>query len=154
MKTIEQIEAEIAQLQRDLEQLKNPPKPIIERTETYNSINSFFETSCDSDDKTTIDDEYFSLYNYYPADGVLCKQVANYLKRTHLFTRKAIEFADGYEFKKRGTNWFVYFCTTHGQFDKACRSMCNNPNTIYLDLESADALADWCNAHKRELGYD
>lgn len=154
MKTIEQLEAEIAQLQQDLERLKSKPKPIIERTKKYKYITYHFEARSDTDYGYVADNKSHATYNYYPADGELCQRVADYLKRTHLFTRKAIEFAGGYEVNPNGCNYNVAYDYVLNKFVVNWFVDRRYPQVIYMSEKNAIKFAEWCNEHKSDLGYE
>lgn len=154
MKTIEQLEAEIAQLQQDLERLKSKPEPIIERQKTYKFINSYFGFGSYVDTDGKEDRACFAAYNYYPDNCELCQRVANYLRKTHLFTRKAIEFADGYEYKPEMRNYFVIFNKDKDKFESVYDTTTYNPLNTYMFCRDSRNFADWCNEHRKELGYE
>ena len=129
--------------------------PIIERTDKYTSVNSYFSTQTDTDRGYVNDNLRYENYNYYPADGELCEQVADYLKHTHLFTRKAIEFAQGYKFKTGGLNKYVYYCRHEkNKFSTGVNTYVEHPEVVYMTETQAKKFADWCNEHRKELGYD
>lgn len=80
-------------------------------------------------------------------DKVQAKLCAKHLRDTFWFTRKAIEFADGYEFVVGVDNFYIEHA-----FDDMCwvdsvNSRYQN-GSIYMNKESANKFCEWLNKHK------
>ena len=151
---LEALKIKIAELQKEVEILEAEPVAVIERASKdgmYWIIGEELVPMKTSDTSHGLDDLRFRLYNYF-TDKKQCKAVAKHIRESLLFMRKAIEFADGYEFVVSGDNCWCEF--EGGEFGHDFTDEYQVPTTVYMSEQNAILFAVWCNEHKKELGYE
>lgn len=153
MKDLQILEQKVAEMQAEIERLKATPNPLIERAsdgEPYWVVDKDYKCFKSREDGDRFDQDRYDCFNYY-TDENLCKQVADYYKRTALFTRKAIEFSKGYEFKEGENNCYVIFNHRMGVYAYSA-SYVEESSTIYMKETQAGRFKEWCNENKEALG--
>ena len=153
---LEALKIKIAELQKEVDILEADPIAVIERASKdgmYWMLNEELAPTETIDTAHPLDDSRFKSYNYF-TDEKQCKAVAKHIRESFLFMRKAIEFADGYEFEQ---GWSNFWCELDGrecEFEHEYTSGYQVPTTIYMSEQNAILFAAWCNEHKKELGYE
>ena len=151
LQRIEEMEQQLAALKAEVETEKQEPMfPVIEPQQDYYFVNAVFAVGetfygC-SQDKLKI-----CANNAYPeSQKDLCKSVAKHMADTNWFIRKAIEFAQGYEFKPNTDNYCVMFNKKSKEWIKSSHSILYVPTTVYMAKEQADKFISWLEKHKPE----
>ena len=153
---LEALKIKIAELQKEVDILEADPIAVIERAskdQDYWLLNHCFESEGTEENKDSVDARHYSLYNYF-TDKKQCEAVAKHIRESFLFMRKAIEFADGYEFDNITDNCAVFFDAKRKIFTIPWYRNPKSPTTIYMSEQNAILFAAWCNEHKKELGYE
>jgi len=152
-KRIEQLEQTINKAQSELEELKqetSKPKPMFERGdegEAYHIIDEEYDVVDSIDTGVPLDDIRFKIANYYlEKDEHIAERVAKYYKDNNWFIRKAIEFADGYEWVKGGDNWCVYINQYNYGLD--AHQSTKVQTQIYMTRENALKFKAWLEEYK------
>ena len=151
---LEALIIKITELQKEVDILEADPIAVIERAskdQDYWLLNHCFESEGTEENKDSVDARHYSLYNYF-TDEKQCEAVAKHIRESFLFMRKAIEFADGYEFVVSGDNCWCEF--EGGEFGHDFTDEYQVPTTVYMSEQNAILFAVWCNEHKKELGYE
>ena len=150
------LKIKITELQKEVDILEADPIAVIERAskdQDYWLLNHCFESEGTEENKDSVDARHYSLYNYF-TDEKQCKAVAKHIRESFLFMRKAIEFADGYEFEQGRFNFWCELDGRECEFEHEYTSGYQVPTTIYMSEQNAILFAAWCNEHKKELGYE
>jgi len=115
----------------------------VEDGEKYFYINDTFSVSHTNEDNYNIDNKLYDLANYYvEKDKHIAERVGEYYKNNNWFIRKAIEFADGYEWELGGDNWCVYI-DAKGKNEVTKHASFNYNGTIYMTKENALKFKAW-----------
>jgi len=152
-KQIEQLEQTINKAQSELEDLKqeaSKPKPMFERGDNGEKY-YFVECTLDLEDtkerNQSMDDTLYNVSNYFlEKDKHIAERVAQYYKNNNWFIRKAIEFADGYEWKLGEKNCFIYYCK--GKYHLSRQLDTKNPTEIYMTEQNALKFKAWLEEYK------
>lgn len=147
-KQIEQLEQTIYKAKSELEELKqqtSKPKQIFERGEVgddYWLVGAELCLSKSLEANHPVDGMRHSCANYYlEKDKSIAERVAKYYQDNNWFIRKAIEFADGYEWVYGENNCYVY--GYHAQYCIARHEVSKRQTTIYMAEENAEQFKAW-----------
>tara|TARA_R110000850_G_scaffold95716_1_gene200789 strand:+ start:115 stop:609 length:495 start_codon:yes stop_codon:yes gene_type:complete len=155
-KQIHDLQLKVTQWQKQIEALEAEPREVIHRVivgGAYYIVDGTFNTVHIKDRGDPYDTIKYASYNYF-ADEKQCEAVAKHIGESFLFTRKAIEFADGYEYEFNAPNYLCAFAYNANVFIIDHEWTFKNPTTVYMSKENAKLFTDWCNEHKAELGYE
>lgn len=145
-KKIEELKEKIAELEAEL----NKPKAMFERAEVGNKyffISSRCKTMDTRESLQLFNNDHYNATNYY-LDEQLAEKVAKYYRDNNWFIRKAIEFADGYEWGDSGYS----YCITIDTFDLEYRVVkLNHVKTIgeiYMTKENVIKFKTWLEEYR------
>lgn len=150
---IEKMEAELVQMKDELEKIK-PSKKMM-----FPYISGEFYTPCvnykgDADVDVWHTEE--AVFDLNSANLAMTQneamRVSKHLFSNIWFTRKALEFADGYKFREGDENISV----AYDHNDKCwilVSSYSLEENRVYMTKENADNFIEWLNKHKPN-GWD
>ena len=148
-----ELELTIKKAQQQIEELKKP-KTMFERGENgdkYCFINGKYKPLLTADHHQCSDNIYYKNANYYlEKDKHIAERVAKYYKDNNWFIRKAIEFADGYEFVEGGDKYFVYWNKDVRKWSLCYASASKDPTTIYMTNENVQKFKAWLEEYKPE----
>jgi len=153
LKRIEQLEKELAELK---EQVVSKPEPMFEIPITESNYYTLctdiqsgrFQLEIDCGFDSGIQDSSPAIF----VDDEECGKVADYLTKNFWFIRKAVEFADGYEFNKSLNNYQVYFDVENKIWNYlSMRTI--QASAIFMSQENATKFIEWLNEHKPN-GWD
>lgn len=152
-KKLAELELTIKKAQEQIEELKKP-KTMFERGENgdkYCFINGKYKPLLTTDHHLCSDNIYYKNANYYlEKDKHIAERVAKYYQDNNWFIRKAIEFADGYDFVEGKDNWFVCFDLNSEQWDTCFSMLIKETTVIYMTEESALKFIAWLEEYKPE----
>ena len=150
------LEQEIKQAREALEKLiakaeqkKESMFPEVRKFERYYFVSVGGVVGNETNDNYPFDLNHARTGNIFPtSQKKQAEACAEYLKDNFWFIRKAIEFADGYEFWQGGKNWYL-------MYDCACRKwrilnyvVCTSPTDIHMSKEAAEKFKEWLEIHK------
>lgn len=138
-KKIEELEVKIAELEAEL----NKPKAMFERAERqfdYTYVDDVFSVRSFTERGTSVDDKAYESTNYYLGTK-LAEKVAKYYRDNNWFIRKAIEFADGYEWVTGGENHFVIINQQNKYMVEDAN--CRNITDVFMSCENAQKFKAW-----------
>ena len=155
MKNKQELLNEISALQAEMDKLKTEleaPKSMIERAEdggSYFYIDYSFTVSRGDETNNPVDKCLFDMANYYLLQEIeLAEKVAKYYRDNNWFIRKAIEFADGYEFVDGNNNYYVYVNKVTGSYGVNWSIGVFNPVNTYMTKENAEKFKEWLEEYK------
>ena len=143
---------QVEELQKKIDELKaqcEKQEPIFELPaidNEYHSINTFFSVDCNYYGMDAKGDSLIELNNAF-TDKAQAEACAKHLRDTFWFTRKAIEFADSYEFVVGANNYYQSYMYSIGSW-VTCSNSAYQQGTIYMAKESAVKFCGWLNKHK------
>ena len=145
------VEKELAELKLKIEaeeKAVGPMFPALSFNRDYYYMGSAWGVDKDKFTRHGVDRARFDCSNAF-TDKAQAQACADYLKDRFWFIRKAIEFADGYEFGSKGNNYRVVFDAESIMWDWLSNSTYNT-NDIYMTKVNANKFIEWLNIHKPE----
>ena len=150
------VEKELAELKLKIEAEEKsvePMFPAVNHGDAYYLLSSYFSVLRDYNLRDYNSEHSVDRYRCEASsaftDEAQAKACADYLKDRFWFIRKAIEFADGYEFGSKGNNYRVVFDAESIMWDWLSNSTYNT-NDIYMTKVNANKFIEWLNIHKPE----
>lgn len=140
------LDDELEQLNKCLDKIKqqaSKPKQMIEKAERgskYYFIDGELLVRSGIDGGYCTDDNRYNAGNYY-LDKQFAERVAKYYRNNNMFIRKALEFADGYEWTKGNDNHCVGVGC--GAYEITCFYDSYCPTEIYMSAQNAERFKAW-----------
>ncbi len=147
-KKIEELRAKIDELEAQLKAEQDPMFDDIYVGDDYLFICSRFNVSLSNHIGHELDEEKLKIANAFK-DKKQAQACADYLKDRFWFIRKAVEFADEYEFKRRNRNYYVFYNTGENKWGYDLNDDFNG-GSIYMTEQNATKFCEWLNKHKPE----
>ena len=150
------LEQEIKEAREALEKLiakaekkKESMFPEIEVLDRYYSVNGLGKVMAGKHGSSGSDEFYIQIGNAFPLSQKKQAEVcAKYIKDNFWFIRKALEFADGYEFQTIDESFYVYWSRYSNKWRARC-ALANVESTgIYMSEQSSASFIEWLNIHK------
>lgn len=146
LQRIEEMEKQLAALKAEIETESESMFPVINDGDNYCIMDNGFKVVSYTNDNDYYDRKFVSNANAF-TDEKQAQACADYLKDRFWFIRKAIEFADGYEFADGGDNYSPVFDYNINEWILAYNSTCDG-SAIYMNGDSGTEFKKWLNKHK------